>query len=468
MKITKFTGEGLHDFLDIEIDFREDLTFLVGINGSGKTTALEAINSMFVPQFSALSKTKYKMMKVEFNFDGVIGYIKSTKNENIIKLETSSSEQSIEFPAYVIDPEVPSYKEIDHEQEYYRDIVSRHAQNDVLLFINSLPTPMFLGLNRRGNAPTARTQFGSSWERGGRSRRNIFSGSLAQGVSEAIHLAETQHRDTLIEVGRLGEKLRHDMLLELLTVEPREHLGKLSPPTDAELKRIPVMRRGMDELANILGLPRSEVRQKIGTFLDALEKASKQIPKGASLQKVIEGKSEDESRAIIDAIINWSSNSPGLNRINRLSEMVEAYNKNVKILTERADRYLHLLSQFLTDSKKEISFDDRGYISINLLRNDGRTVLSSFSSGESQIFVILTHLLFNPRAVSGNVFIIDEPELSLHVQWQELFVDSVLTANPYVQYVMATHSPSIILDRVDCCVDVVAKERPLGKFDHDS
>ena len=70
------------------------------------------------------------------------------------------------------------------------------------------------------------------------------------------------------------------------------------------------------------------------------------------------------------------------------------------------------------------------------------------------MFVILTHLSFNPQAQGDTVFIIDEPELSLHIQWQELFVDSVIAANPDVQYVMATHSPSIILDRVDKCVDL--------------
>ena len=80
--------------------------------------------------------------------------------------------------------------------------------------------------------------------------------------------------------------------------------------------------------------------------------------------------------------------------------------------------------------------------------------MSSFSSGEAQIFVILTHLSFNPSAKKANVFIIDEPELSLHVYWQELFVDSVISANNEIQLIMATHSPSIILDRLSSCVDI--------------
>jgi hypothetical protein len=71
--------------------------------------------------------------------------------------------------------------------------------------------------------------------------------------------------------------------------------------------------------------------------------------------------------------------------------------------------------------------------------------------------VILTHLFFNPAAQQVNVFLIDEPELSLHVQWQELFVDSIYAANPNVQYILATHSPSIILDKLGKCKDVSDK-----------
>jgi predicted ATP-dependent endonuclease of OLD family len=70
------------------------------------------------------------------------------------------------------------------------------------------------------------------------------------------------------------------------------------------------------------------------------------------------------------------------------------------------------------------------------------------------LFLIITQLFFNPFAQEANVFIIDEPELSLHVQWQELFVSSVISANPNVQYIMATHSPSIILDRLSHCRDL--------------
>ena len=55
-----------------------------------------------------------------------------------------------------------------------------------------------------------------------------------------------------------------------------------------------------------------------------------------------------------------------------------------------------------------------------------------------------------------DAFMVDEPELSLHVAWQELFVDAVANANPGLQMILATHAPSIILDRIDKCVDLAS------------
>lgn len=118
-----------------------------------------------------------------------------------------------------------------------------------------------------------------------------------------------------------------------------------------------------------------------------------------------------------------------------------------------SDNYLALINSFLGDSGKEIKFGEDGYIFVAVDDVQGERLISSLSSGEAQIFVILTHLAFNPLA-QNNVFIIDEPELSLHVQWQEKFVDSIISSNPDIQYVLATHSPSIILDRISECVEI--------------
>ena len=70
--------------------------------------------------------------------------------------------------------------------------------------------------------------------------------------------------------------------------------------------------------------------------------------------------------------------------------------------------------------------------------------INRLSSGEKQLLVMLSSLAFNEDIEGEGVFIIDEPELSLHLSWQELFVKSIIQVNPKLQLILATHSPTII------------------------
>lgn len=66
------------------------------------------------------------------------------------------------------------------------------------------------------------------------------------------------------------------------------------------------------------------------------------------------------------------------------------------------------------------------------------------SSGEKQILVImLTALVQEGRHC---VMLMDEPEISLHIEWQQQLVTLIRTLNPNAQIILCTHSPAIIMD----------------------
>ncbi|HAN3395992.1 TPA: AAA family ATPase, partial [Escherichia coli] len=67
------------------------------------------------------------------------------------------------------------------------------------------------------------------------------------------------------------------------------------------------------------------------------------------------------------------------------------------------------------------------------------------SSGEQNQIVLLFNLIFD--FVSQKVILIDEPEISLHVAWQQTFLDSlkkIQKINKYEKVIIATHSPQVI------------------------
>ena len=88
----------------------------------------------------------------------------------------------------------------------------------------------------------------------------------------------------------------------------------------------------------------------------------------------------------------------------------------------------------------------------------GETLLPyQLSSGEKQILAILLTVLVEDN--KPYVLFMDEPEVSLHVDWQQQLIDLILELNPNVQIILTTHSPAVIMngwmDRVTEVSDII-------------
>jgi len=79
---------------------------------------------------------------------------------------------------------------------------------------------------------------------------------------------------------------------------------------------------------------------------------------------------------------------------------------------------------------------------------------SSLSSGEQHEVVLLYQLLFKVKRDS--LILIDEPELSLHIAWQEQFLPDLekITELSDFDVLIATHSPQIISNRWNLTVEL--------------
>lgn len=87
----------------------------------------------------------------------------------------------------------------------------------------------------------------------------------------------------------------------------------------------------------------------------------------------------------------------------------------------------------------------------------GETLLPyQLSSGEKQLLAILLTVLVEDQ--QPYVLFMDEPEVSLHIEWQQRLIDTVLKLNPNVQIILTTHSPAVIMngwmDRVTEVTDI--------------
>ena len=66
------------------------------------------------------------------------------------------------------------------------------------------------------------------------------------------------------------------------------------------------------------------------------------------------------------------------------------------------------------------------------------------SSGEKQILAIMLTVLVEDQ--QPYVLFMDEPEVSLHIEWQKQLIDLITELNPNVQIILTTHSPAVIMN----------------------
>jgi predicted ATPase len=463
MLLKRFKACGVHGYLNFDIRFNDDITFLTGINGSGKTSVVQSIISLITPSLLTLANLSFASMSVDVENDGEDVTIIAEKDNSVVTLRTTSTDTAYTLPPFVPDPDEPSYRSSERESQFYLELTTgRTPPHPVIEFINSLPTPMFLDLDRRARSANGTDQRRAGWIRTTRRARNIFNVTLTESLLHATALAESRFRELVSRLQRIGEDSRREMVLSLLTMNP-EASFELRVPTAQERDTISNLRRMSSILPNILQISREEVDKRVLPFLEKLESVMNSLPADLDTQSIFRA-AEPSSRSsnapmtinheLLAPLMLWSTNQDNVRKINELITAVEQYNKQRDLEGAEITRYLHVLNSFLNNSQKTLEFDTAQNLVFTIQNILGERQINTLSSGEAQLFVILTHLFFNPAARRANVFIIDEPELSLHVQWQELFVESICAANPQVQYVLATHSPSIILDKIDKCRDL--------------
>jgi predicted ATP-dependent endonuclease of OLD family len=118
-----------------------------------------------------------------------------------------------------------------------------------------------------------------------------------------------------------------------------------------------------------------------------------------------------------------------IDKVERETELAMTPRDNMQELIER-----------LFSSNKRVTFSDSA---ITVKTDDNTSIkLSSLSSGEKQILRILIECLY----VESSSIIIDEPELSMHVDWQRELISAMRSINNEAQLILATHSPEIMAE----------------------
>lgn len=110
--------------------------------------------------------------------------------------------------------------------------------------------------------------------------------------------------------------------------------------------------------------------------------------------------------------------------------------------------FKNLIDNYFSYTEKEIIIDDeKEPLLISLLNNDNIEKINTdkLSSGEKQLLIIFLTVLLQDN--NSYILLMDEPETSLHVEWQSTFIDTIKSLNSNIQIIAATHNPLMLLNR---------------------
>jgi predicted ATPase len=104
------------------------------------------------------------------------------------------------------------------------------------------------------------------------------------------------------------------------------------------------------------------------------------------------------------------------------------------------------INEFFSCTHKTITRDARSFIAF---KDSHQNIIewADLSRGEKNLLCLL--LLAFAERDHGCVFILDEPDLSLHIEWQQRLVSSLLKLSPKSQFIIATHSPAMFMNDED-------------------
>lgn len=200
-----------------------------------------------------------------------------------------------------------------------------------------------------------------------------------------------------------------------------EELEKISDDLEKSL-----LSQGLEHFEKVDDISFGKLYQEYLKYRERLEKVA--LSGGTTVENHANGSRNDMEKALIAHIIR---------------QRIEAY-KPYEEMLHSLELFNELLTATLTRKTAKASLPD----GIHIETDSGKTFPSvQLSSGEQQVVILAHTLLFNMP--NDSLALIDEPELSMDVEWQSNLSDWLerVGEEKNLQFILATHSPLLFIGR---------------------
>lgn len=441
--VTKFVIEGLFGYKNVTIDFSGPVKIISAENGTGKTTLLNALYWILTGQFFRLQALNFDLVRVNF-FNGSEVVITKAEVSSVTVKDDDS-------------PAMSSLRRWGLSKGESIELIELYLQNgdsDVL----------------RNSDPYRKIYLESPWD------HDEIRGRLTRLVDRYV---DTDQFNELKK--NIDEILDGTEILYLPTYRRIETNLGVEKSEKAESSRDKLIFFGLSDVEDTLDEITASIKTSAlsaytkisGTFLDnlvATGELDKTEPR--TLQTI-----NKEALKMVLARIGKNNEDPTVVKIDDLTQSDEintakyyhlkyflseliASSKSQEAQEEAINGFIGVVNGYwkTCEAEKEFVYDKYNVeVYVNNKLANARVPLRVLSSGEKQIVSVFSRLYFS-KAKSYFV-IIDEPELSLSIDWQRLFLPNVASSPKCSALLAITHSPFTFENELDDYASSVKTEK---------
>lgn len=439
--VRRLKATGIHGQFDLELDFEGGLTIVYGRNGSGKTTLLHILTNALNLDIERFAYLNFHNVEVHLE-DG-----------HTIRLERRTHHNDRDtITAWVNDDRLGPVK-VDELIEgpparmraRYRDI--QEQKEKLSLQAQAIYFPAFRTMIEAWASVVDEEQFRhvrrSMSEREFELRYNLLGDEYYRSIT-------TRKGST----GTAATLLARKLFGEFVPLLDYPSLNEIEQSLNGEIQNAIYQIASIDQvlLADafveafnaISEAPSTEVHEKPDQILANIEQLSEEL-QDSPLQSDLRMKESVYGR-LREQLASFRLDTESQEAASRV---LAVYERSLRRRQEEQTKafasiqaYVESVNQFL--ERKSLVVEARGpreRPQVGIKFGDGRLGgLQTLSSGERQIFGLIyaaSHIR------KGNIVLIDEPEISLHIDWQQDLIGAMVEQLPAKQLIVCTHSPVI-------------------------
>ncbi len=434
--IKKIEIKKLFGRFDYNLEFKdENIMIITGPNGYGKSTILKIIYSIFCDRVEYINT---------FNFKSIVIYLNKSK----IKIVKTEKGIEINDKLYTF----PSVNDINEEYNHQLYIYSDDKNTD-----KDQEQQLITSILRRRNT----------------------------NIKEQMLISDESFLPIFCYYWRLenrGKKMKKEIvsLIDLKSIidKCKIEIGNISYIKEQRLLSTrKKYKYGQIETLyyNTILLNSEKLKEEFEKLIIKHSKLSNELDR-TFLERLFKSNKKSNKKQLEDELNEVTNNQKALKKYGLLKE-----NSSLRNLSqENYNKYQAELSIYISDMKKKYEVFDSFIKQIELYEeivnnklqfkkielsiekgiqvktdDDKELELENLSSGEQNILVLYYSLIFESAA---NLIFIDEPEISLHIAWQDQFIGDlkkiINSINNKLQVIIATHSIELALNNTDIQIDL--------------